>query len=209
MTDAKFIFNQNVREKSITKRSVSKTNRTGKGAVRFPSDNLSRKEKNALNGPVETLNLNHIYTWDEFKHLSDDMKIRLVNHLINKFGVRIGTINSYYFNNNDSSCLYDYLRRHKIMEFINVGSRGGNISRSKLNTFIAFIDQNKDNQPQYSDPDTKAAIDDSATQTELKNIISKATFTMSTFDGEFIKKIFSFFNPDNIEIDITIRTKEG
>jgi hypothetical protein len=55
--------------------------------VKFPSDNLSKKELQAMNGEVKTYRLNNPMKWDEFKAMPDDIKITYIKALRQKFNV--------------------------------------------------------------------------------------------------------------------------
>lgn len=89
MTDEKYIFIQDSKEKKRTARgAMHQRSHCGKsGAVKFPSDFLSRKELKAMNGKCETYNLNRPMTWDEFKALPDHIKKMYVKSLREKFDV--------------------------------------------------------------------------------------------------------------------------
>lgn len=87
MTDEKFLYKQDIREKKITARSArNKRTHTGKGgSVRLPSDNLSRKELNAMNGEVKSYRLNEPMSWKEFNEMPDDIKATYIKALQTKF----------------------------------------------------------------------------------------------------------------------------
>ena len=89
MTDEKFLFVTDCADKKRTARGIhNKRTHTGKGGkVRFPSDNLSRKELNAMNGEVVSYKLNEPMTWAEFKALPDDIKKTYIKLLRDKFDV--------------------------------------------------------------------------------------------------------------------------
>lgn len=89
MTDEKYTFVSDVMEKKRTARgSHNKRTHCGKGGrVRLPSDNLTRKELNAMNGEVKSYRLNDPMTWAEFKTMPDDLKITYIKLLREKFGV--------------------------------------------------------------------------------------------------------------------------
>lgn len=89
MTDEKYVFVTDVRDKKRTARgSFNKRTHAGKGgAVKFPSDFLTRKELNAMNGEVKSYRLNDPMTWAEFKAMPDEIKISYISALRNKFGV--------------------------------------------------------------------------------------------------------------------------
>ena len=85
MTDERYVFVHDVRDKKNIGHSAAKRNRTGKGAVRFPSDYLTKKEKNAMNGDVVVANMNKPMTWDEFRRLKDDLKVEYLQKLRARF----------------------------------------------------------------------------------------------------------------------------
>lgn len=89
MTDEKFVFVNDVKEKGITARSARhKRTHNGKGgAVKFPSDFMTRKEIQAMNGKVERYRLNDPMTWDEFKAMPDDLQRSYIKLLRERFGV--------------------------------------------------------------------------------------------------------------------------
>jgi hypothetical protein len=57
------------------------------GGVKFPSDYMSKKELNAMNGECVSYRLNAPLSWTEFKELPDDLKINYIKSLRNKFNV--------------------------------------------------------------------------------------------------------------------------
>ena len=89
MKDEEFVFRQDVKEKSSTARSArNRRTHNGKGGrVKFPSDNLTRKELNAMNGEVKSYRLNDPMNWKEFKQLPDDVKIMYIKALKQKWNV--------------------------------------------------------------------------------------------------------------------------
>ena len=89
MDDATYSFISDVREKNSIKASAShKRTHCGKGgAVRLPSDNLSKKELKAMNGECKTYRMNDPMKWDEFNTMPNDLKIAYIQALRTKFGV--------------------------------------------------------------------------------------------------------------------------
>lgn len=89
MKDEEYVYRNDVRDKSITARSArSKRTHTGKGGrVRFPSDNLTRKEIEAMNGEAKSYRLNEPMSWQEFKAMPDDIKVIYVKALRKKYEV--------------------------------------------------------------------------------------------------------------------------
>lgn len=89
MTDEKYVFVSEVRDKKRTATGAfHKRTHAGKGgAVKFPSDFMTQKERNAMNGEVTTYRMNDPMTWAEFRKLPDDIKIMYIKSIREKFGV--------------------------------------------------------------------------------------------------------------------------
>ena len=89
MKDEEYVFRQDVREKATTGRSAHRQRtHCGKGGrVRLPSDNLTKKELQKMNGECKTYRLNSPMKWAEFKAMPDEYKITYIKLLRQKFGV--------------------------------------------------------------------------------------------------------------------------
>lgn len=89
MEDEKYVYLQDIKEKKSTGRSAhNRRTHAGKGgAVRFPSDFMTRKEKNAMNGEVKSYKLNSPMDWGQFKKLPDDLQKIYVKLLRDRFRV--------------------------------------------------------------------------------------------------------------------------
>lgn len=89
MTDEKFVFVSDCADKKRTARGIhNKRTHAGKGGkVIFPSDYLTRKELESMNGEVKTYSLNRPMRWKEFKLLPDDLRREYIENLQKRFGV--------------------------------------------------------------------------------------------------------------------------
>lgn len=130
MTDEKYTFIEDLREKKITARSSrNKRTHTGKGgAIRLPSDNLTRKELQAMNSEVTYYRLNSPMKWAEFKAMPDDLKVSYVKSLREKFGATDKAIGE----------MLGVSMQHRIKVFKGLGlcqgkAAGGRHSRMKWN----------------------------------------------------------------------------
>lgn len=87
MSEAKSVFFQDIRDKKAISRSAhNKGSHSGKGgSVRFPHDNLTKKELEALNGEVKTYNLNAPMSWSMFQTLPDDIKRQYISGIRDRF----------------------------------------------------------------------------------------------------------------------------
>lgn len=89
MTDEKYVFVTEVAEKKRTARGAfnKRTHNGKRGGVKFPSDYLSKKEKNKMNGECKTYTMNAPITYAEFKTYPDDLKKQYVRKLRDMFDV--------------------------------------------------------------------------------------------------------------------------
>lgn len=87
MTDEVYEFIQDCKDKKITARSArNKRTHTGKGGrVRFPSDNLTKKEREAMNGEVKSYRMNDPVSWKEFKSWPEEHQITYIKLLRQKY----------------------------------------------------------------------------------------------------------------------------
>lgn len=85
MTDEEFMFRSDCAEKKRIGHGAMNKVRGGGKYVRLPSDNLSKKERQALNGDVKTYNLGKPMVWKEFLLMPDDMKVRYIEIIRSKF----------------------------------------------------------------------------------------------------------------------------
>ena len=89
MKDETYLFISDVKDKKITARSAryTRTHCGRGGRVRFPSDNLSKKELEKMNGECKTYRLNSPMAWKEFKAMPDEHKITYIKLVREKYGV--------------------------------------------------------------------------------------------------------------------------
>lgn len=88
-SDEQYLFEQDSREKKNVARGARHTRtHCGKGgAVKFPSDYLTAKERKAMNGEVESYRMNSPISWKEFKSWPDEHKITYIKLLRQKYNV--------------------------------------------------------------------------------------------------------------------------
>lgn len=88
MTDEKYVFVSEVRDKKRTATGAfHKRTHAGKGgAVKFPSDFMTKKERDAMNGEEKTYRLNDPMPWEKFCKMPDDIKVMYIKAIRDKFG---------------------------------------------------------------------------------------------------------------------------
>lgn len=89
MTDEKYSYIQDVKDKKITARSArNKRTHNGKGgSVKLPSDYMTKKEIKAMSGEVKSYRLNEPMNWKEFKAMPNDIQVAYIKLLKEKFCV--------------------------------------------------------------------------------------------------------------------------
>lgn len=163
MTDEEYLFRLTEKERKRIARGDKNKIRQGGRIVRLPSDNLSRKEREALNGPVKIYMKKDFYTWEEFKALPSDLKVAWVNSIINRYGAGVETISEIVFGCSKKN-LRNHLTRIGEIQFVNkplTGKAGQNAKKALAAAFNLWkntqITMSEEDLPQ-DDPDP-AAID--------------------------------------------------
>lgn len=89
MTDEKYSYIQDVKDKKITARSArNKRTHNGKGgSVKLPSDYMTKKEIKAMSGEVKSFRLNKPMAWKEFKAMPNDIQYGYIKLLKEKYSV--------------------------------------------------------------------------------------------------------------------------
>lgn len=89
MNDTEYEFMKDSRDKKNVARSShnARTHCGRSGSVRFPSDNLTKKEIKAMSGEcIEYKSLKKPMNWEEFKELPNDIKKEYIKSIREKFG---------------------------------------------------------------------------------------------------------------------------
>ena len=80
------IIKDSINKKNIARSSHNKRTHCGKrGAVKFPSDFMTKKELQSMNSDVTCYRINDPMSWNEFKKLPDDLKILYIKFIREKF----------------------------------------------------------------------------------------------------------------------------
>lgn len=136
MTDEKYTFITDVAEKKRTARGAfNKRTHNGKGGkVRFPSDYLSNKERNEMNGEVREYRMNSPITYTEFKKYPDDLKKKYIQRLRDMFDVP----------DKDIAEMMDVNVKTLATALAKIDARGGRRGKRKAD-YVAFEKWKRDN----------------------------------------------------------------
>ena len=118
MTDEEYLFKQTERERKRIARGDKNKKRGGGRYVRLPSDYLSKKEREAMNGEVISFDPRKFYTAEEFNRLSEEFKVKWLNSMLNRYNVGLGTIANVILGKSQQY-LHEQAKRHGYMEYLN------------------------------------------------------------------------------------------
>lgn len=88
MTDEEFIFRQTSAERKRNGYGDKHKKRGGGRYVRLPSDHLSKKEKEKMNGEVTSYNMNVPVSWGAFKKWPQDLACEYIRRLEEAYNTR-------------------------------------------------------------------------------------------------------------------------
>ena len=93
MKDEEYVFMQDIKEKkSIARGAFHKKGGSKSKKCTLPSDYLTRKEREKMNGEVKRWNMNEFYTWNEFKEMPKDIAAAYISTLNQKYRVSMMNI---------------------------------------------------------------------------------------------------------------------
>ena len=151
MTDPEYLFRQTEKERKKLGYGDKHKKRGGGKTVRFPSDYLTKKERDAMNGEIKTYKKKEFYTWEEFKALPDDLQLKWVNSIINRFGCSAGAISSIVFGKS-RPMLQGYLEKKGLTQFVNNGPMGRKAGREAMDKLAQAFKAWNDTQVTCYDP---------------------------------------------------------
>lgn len=92
-TDEQYVMIEDIKTRKDIARSAKYTKNGSKSKkCSLPSDYLTKKEKEQMNGELITVNLNKPITYDEFKSLSSLLKKEYLEHLLKKYDATMKNI---------------------------------------------------------------------------------------------------------------------
>lgn len=124
MTDEEYVFRQTERERKRDGRGTFNKKRQGGKTVRFPSDYMTKKEREQMNGAVKTWKEQEFYTYEEWKALPEDVQIRHLNSVLNRFACGLSAIAEVEFGARPDT-VDKYVRARNMLEWLNIPKRGG------------------------------------------------------------------------------------
>lgn len=129
MSDEEFIYRQDIKEKKEAGRGAfHKKGGSKSKKCNFPSDYMTRKEKQALNGEVMSYNPNKFYSYAEFKQLPMEYQVKYVNSMMDKYQIGLSNVSEVLFGLSKSG-LYAWFARHKQLQYINTAKASQGLAK--------------------------------------------------------------------------------
>ena len=134
MTQAAAIFNQETRDKKrIARGANSKKTHNGKGGCSLPSDNLTKKQKEALNGECVSYRANKPMSFKEYQALPDMSRKYYLETLRQRYDARSTWIAEMM------GCPAKTITREMRRLGVTPAGRGGDTSHGKRDEWDAFV----------------------------------------------------------------------
>lgn len=123
MSDEEFIYRQDIKEKKMTGRGAfHKKGGSKSKKCNFPSDYMTRKEKQALNGEVFSYDPRKWYSWEEFKAMPIEYQIKYINSLLTRYNCSFAAIAKHVFQISGVG-LRNHFTRQKQLQYINMPAK--------------------------------------------------------------------------------------
>lgn len=176
MNDVEFILKEDIKEKKQAGRGYyHKKNGSKSKKCRLPSDSLSKKEIEKMNGECKVYNLNKPMSYSNFCAMPVDLQIKYLEMLRDKFGANQTEISFMM------GCNCATLKSHK-QRFLNGKPEFKRYTYSRLDkdAWRRFINGEKAEDAVVAEPDenlgNSCSVDDSADTTFLpyNKVVSKA-----------------------------------
>ena len=100
-----------MQKKRIARGAFHKVNGSKSKGCRLPYENLTKKEREALNGEIKTVSMMQPIAWELFTNLPKDLQEEYLDTQVRRFGVGLRTIGQDMFGLGNST-LNQYVQRH-------------------------------------------------------------------------------------------------
>lgn len=180
------------REKKSTAASAfkAKTHCGKGGAVKLPSDNMTKKELNAMNGECKSYNLRKPMSWEQFKAMPNDLQIAYIKWIREYFGAPDKWIGSALFGVSQKT-ISMYILDLKL----NVGKNCGNGRKKwEKESFLAWCtgaDAKASKELVSGEAEveeTEESVDTTTPEAPVQNTVE--TYVNNFFNNEAIKQGF-------------------
>ena len=133
MNDAEYVFNETNRERKRVGWGANNKVRGGGRVVRMPSDGMSRREKEAMNGEMKSYDLGKPMVWEAFKNSPHDIQQEYLDRIVQRFNNVPQSLVAEMFKLSRGS-FWTYLNNHDL------SFRRGDNKKTKVDVFLGTPD---------------------------------------------------------------------
>lgn len=112
----------------------------------LPSDYMTAKQKERLNGPVSSYQMNQPIEWNEFKNYPDDLKRQYLSCLSQSYNVNLSHLAAMF--GVCSPTLSKYFKLHNLSDCI---TQNGRMCQDDIVAWQVFLSSGKENTEQWAD----------------------------------------------------------
>lgn len=195
LSDEEYVYRQDIKEKKSAGRGAyHKKNGSKSKKCNFPSDYLTKKEKMAMNGECISYDMKKFYTYAEFKTFPDDIQLRYINGLINRYNVTISAIAEDLFHITPTG-FYKHLKKKDLMQYINKAPNGKSsiAIEGRARLMIAIENANKPTEEVAPEP----VIEEPAASEPIPEMITPELVVEEPVEP----KVFANFSSMRIEMN--------
>lgn len=123
LSDEEYIYRQDIKEKKATGRGIyHKKNGSKSKKCTLPSDYMTKKEREAMNGEVMSYNPNKFYSYAEFKQFPMEYQIKYINSLLTRYNCSFAAIAKYVFQISNEG-LRNHFTKQNQLQYINMPAK--------------------------------------------------------------------------------------
>lgn len=161
MTEIEKMLGKENAEKKRIARGAHNKKRGGGRYVRTPSDYLTKKEREALNGEVISFDPRKFYTWQEFKAMPDEFQLKRVNSIINRYDVGIANVSEICFGMSKGG-LRAHMEDKGLLAYVNKcqNSKAASVGKERL---LADVIEARSRQSEAEDAQEETASQEMGT----------------------------------------------
>lgn len=195
LSDEAYVYQQDIKEKKSAGRGAfHKKNGSKSKRCKFPSDYLTKKEKMAMNGECVSYDMKKFYTYEEFKTFPDDIQLKYINCLINRYNVTVSAIAEEVFHITPTG-FFKHLRKKDLTQYINKAPNGKSsiAVEGRARLMIAIENANKPKEEVVPEP----MIEEPTTAESVPEIITPEPVVEEPVEP----KVFANFRSMRIEMN--------
>lgn len=184
MSDEEYIYRQDIKEKKATGRGAfHKKGGSKSKKCNFPSDYMTRKEKQALNGEVMSYNPNKFYSYAEFKQLPMEYQVKYVNSMMDKYQIGLSNISTILFGLSKSG-LYAWFSKHGQIQYLNTCKASQGMSKMFTKNAVKFKeDIEKALWPNHDEEIQNESVEEAPKELNLQEKIDQAVETVKLYES--------------------------